>query len=254
MIFLGCILWLLICGYCVFLVQWTIGGDIDLVTGILGIALYMGCGISVFAPPAPGIAPVCAIAVLASGPMFPVIRWAMHRRDKKGVEIEAIKIAYEGFIFRPDNPTAKIKLARHLWNLGIHGHAYRIAESAIPGLPRQYFPDEHRMFGAWQMRPPAASSFDPIACAECGHANHAGNIHCAACGAKFLLLRVQGRSLPSAFGRRLLGGWLAMLLAIVGIPYASKLGGTAAIALIVAIVVAAIGALALAFRSAKELA
>lgn len=249
---LGCLLWIPVCVYCVFLVQWMIGGEIDSLTGVIGISLFVGSGFTVFAPPVPELRLVATAVILGSGPMFPIIRWGLRRRDKRDVEVEAIKSAYEGFVFRPDNASAKIKLARHLWNLGIHGHAYKLAESAIPGLPRQFYPDEHRMFAMWQMRPPGAESFSPINCAECGHANVPGNVHCAACGARFLLHRVQGKALSSSLGRRILGGWLAMVLAIMGIPLASRLGGTMAVVVIVAMLMAAVGALVLAFRPQKE--
>lgn len=252
MAIVGCFLWLGVVAYCLFLVQWTILGDIDLITGIIGVGLFIGCGVTAFAPPTPELGIASAGVILGSGPMFPIIKFLMHRRDKRDVEVDAIRVAYEGFVFRPDNPSSKIKMARHLWNLGICGHAYKLAESAIPSLPRQYFPDEHRMFQAWQMRPPGPESFHPINCSECGHANVPGNVHCAACGARFLLNRVRGKAISSTFGRRVLGGWLAMVVAILGIPLASRLGGVMAVVIILAMITIAIGAVVLAFRPTKD--
>jgi hypothetical protein len=250
-ILIGCVLWLVVVGYCIFFVQWMIGGDIDVITGILGIGLFMGLGITVFSPPVPIMGTVSAIAIGGSGIMLPILRGVMRHRDKRDAEVEAIKIAYEGFVFRPNNPSAKIKLARHLWNLGVLGHAYALAEAAIPSLPRQFFPDEHRMFATWQMRPPSQSMFSPITCVECGHANVPGNVHCAGCGSRFLLLVVQRKALGSKLGRRLLAAWLTMMVMLLGIPFAASTGGTVAVIVVVAMVVLAIGSLVLALQPLK---
>ncbi|MGV3615880.1 MAG: hypothetical protein ACO1SV_11145 [Fimbriimonas sp.] len=251
---IGCLLWLVVCGYVLCFVQWMIGGEIDAITGILGIGVFMGLGMMAMAPPFPELRMLSVVGICGSTVMLPFLRYAFHRRDKRAVEVDAIRAAYEGFVFRPNNPSAKIKMARHLWNLGIRGHAYALAEDAMPQLPRQYFPDEHRMVALWRAHPPAASEFQPIRCVECGVPNAPGIVHCERCGGRFLLAQAQGRVLSKGLGRKLLAAWIVMMIALGGMPLASRLPGTTAVLVVVALMVAAVGALVLAFRPTQETA
>jgi ribosomal protein L40E len=250
-IFIACLLWLVVCVYVICFVQWMIGGDIDVITGILGIGLFVGLGITLMAPPVPELWFLSLISLVGSAVMLPVLRVAFHRRDKRMVEVDGIRLAYEGFVMRPNNPAAMMRMARHLWNMGIRGHAYALAETALPNLPRQYYPDEHRMVAMWRAHPPKSAEFTPIHCVECGAPNPPGTIHCAGCGARYLLHRAQGRVLSSGLGRKLLGAWIVMMIALAGMPLATRLPGTKAAVAVVALMVAAVGALVLAFRPTK---
>lgn len=247
----GCFAWFVVSIYVVAFVQWMIVGEIDVITGILGVGIFMGMGITMMSPPYPELRILSTFGIYSSAVMFPILRWSFKRRDKKALEVEAVRQAYEGFIFRPDNASAKIKLAKHLWGFGLRGHAYVLAEHAMPDLPRQYFPDEHRMFAQWQAHPPSPREFEPLNCIECATPNPPGTVHCLGCGARYLLHRVQGRVLSKGLGRKLLGAWIVMMIAIGGMPLASRLPGTKAVVAVVALMVAAVGALVLAFRPSQ---
>lgn len=247
----GCFAWFVVSVYVVAFVQWIIGGDVDSVTGIIGIGVFLGMGFTMAKPPYPELQMLSIVGIYSSAVMFPILRWSFKRRDKKGADVEAVRKAYEGFVFRPDNAAAKIKLARHLWTLGLRGHAYVLAEHAIPDLPRQYFPDEHRMFAQWQAQPPSPREFEPLGCIECATPNPPGTVHCLSCGARFLLHRVEGRVLSKGLGRKLLSAWIVMMIAIGGMPLASRLPGTTSVIVVVALMVAALGALVLAFRPSQ---
>lgn len=244
----GCFAWFVVSVYVVAFIQWMIGGEVDAVTGVLGVGVFLGMGFTMVKPPYPELQNLSVIGIYSSAVMFPVLRFSFRRRDKRGAEIEAIRKAYEGFVFRPDNPAAKIKLARHIYGLGLRGHAYVLAEHAIPNLPRQYFPDEHRMFAQWQAHPPSPREFQPLGCIECATPNPPGTVHCLSCGARYLLHRVEGRVLSKGLGRKLLGAWIVMMIALGGMPLASRLPGTTSVVVVVALMVAALGALVLAFR------
>jgi len=248
----GCVAWLIIAAWIVSLLHWMVMTEVDVLTGVFGIGLCLGLGYSIIQPPVPMLRPLSAAAIFLSGVMFPIIRAAFHRRELRDADVEGVLKGYEGLVFRPNNPTAQIRLAKHLYRLGVRGHAMALAEVALQNLPVQYFRDDHRMVEQWRTRPPRPEEFAPIPCAECQHPCPAGTAHCAACGSRFLLDRVRGRVLSSALGRRLLGAWISMVVALGGIPLATRLSGTLAVVVVVALVVAAVGALVLAFRPARE--
>lgn len=247
----GCISWLVVVVWAVAFVQWMIGGEIDVISGILGLAIFIGLGMMAFDPPARELGFLAVIGIFGSIPAFPILRYVMHRHHARDSEIEAVRQAYEGFVFRPNNPPAQIRLARSLYRLGLRGHAHVLAEAALPQLPIRFFPDEHRMVQQWRHHPLPPSEFEPITCVECGHPNHPGTIHCAACGARYLLDRVRGRVLSSSLGRRLLAAWLVMLLVLGGIPFVSALPGTIAVVAVFALLLVACGTLVLAFRPVR---
>jgi hypothetical protein len=252
-LFAGCISWVIVACWVLTLVQRMITLDVDVLTGTIGIGMTLGLGYMAISPPIPILQPLSIGSLFASGAMIPLLRFAYNRRELRNADVEAVDKAYEGFVLRPNNPAAKIRLARHLYNLGVRGHALVLAEDAITQLPRKYFPDEHRMLDAWRQHPPAQTEFGPIACIECGARNNAGQVHCFKCGARFLLDHVKGRPVSRALGRKLLAAWIVMALALVGIPLSASLKGMAGLAGIAGVTVLAVGALAMAFRPEKEL-
>jgi hypothetical protein len=226
--------------------------EVDTVTGIIGIGLSMGMAYMTVEPAVPILQPISLAGLYLSGVMIPLMKIAYQRQEVKSVDIDGVEKAYEGFVLRPNNPAAKIRLARHLYNLGVRGHAMVLAEEALPDLPRRYFPDEHRMVEGWRRYPPAKSEFEPIACVECAYMNRAGTIHCARCGSRFLLYRVQGRIVSKALGRRLLAAWVVMGLALLGIPFAAGVGGIKGMIATIVISVSAVVTLVIAFRETEE--
>ena len=254
MFFAGCFSWIIVAAWILNMVHRMIMAEVDVILGLPAIGLVLGLGYMSLSPPVPVLQPISIGLLCISGVMIPVMRMVGHQRDKRDVDVEGIEKAYEGFVLRPNNPSAKIRLARHLYTLGIRGHALVLAEDALPNLPRKYFPDEYRMVENWRHYPPPKSDFEPINCVECGHPNPPGNVHCATCGARFLLDRVKGRIVSTETGRKLLVGWFVMALAAIGIPVASEIGGVWGFVLIMAVTVVAAGAIVINFREKEPAA
>lgn len=248
----GCFAWIIVLAWVMMLIHRMIMQDVDFLTGTISIGLVFGLGLMSIHAPKPYLQPLSIGLLYSSGIMLPIIRGFYNRREVRNSDVEGVKIGYEGLVLRPNNPTAMIRIARHLYNLNVRGHAMALAENALPNLPRQYFPDEYRMVEQWRQHPPPQEAFAPIACADCSYPNPAGTTHCAHCGARFLLDKVRGKSLPTGFARRVLAGWIAMMLAIGGIPLAASLGGALAVAVIFLITAGAVTILALAFRGGVQ--
>lgn len=247
-----CLGWFVILGFVLTFLQWTIMAEIDWITGVMGVFVAIGLGLTMTNPPSKDIQLLCVVALYGSAVMLPIIRWSFGRRDRRDEFVQAVRKAYEGFVFRPDNPSAMLQLAINLWQLGMEGHAMTLGENAIKGLPRQYYMKEHRMVESWRQKPLSASAFEPIDCAECGTSNAPGMVHCGKCGARYLLLRVQGRAVASNLAKRLLAAWLVMMIALLGIPLASRLPTQTGLVVIFSLLAAAIGAIVLALRPTKR--
>lgn len=250
----GCGAWIVVSAWVLTIIHRMIMGDIDVLTGVIALFTVVGLGTMSIHAPQPFLQPLSFVLLYASGILLPIFRGIYLRREAKSVDVEGVEKAYEGFVLRPNNPSAQMRLARHLYNLGVRGHALVLAESAVQQLPRQYFPDEYRLLDQWRQHPPPQSDYDPIPCADCGTRNPAGMIHCSRCGARYLLDRVKGKAVPKTLARRLFAAWIVMLLSLVGIPYAATVGGLGAVAVIAVLLLASFGALFMAFRSGEPTA
>jgi hypothetical protein len=244
--------WIIASAWVLTLVHRMITLDVDALTGTIGIGLSMGMAYMTVDPSTPILQPICLVLLYGSGVMIPIMRLAYQRREIRNVDVDGVEKAYEGFVFRPNNPSAQIRMARHLYSLGVRGHALVLAEEALPQLPRKYFPDEYRMVEGWRRYPPGKAEFEPIDCVECGFANAPGMIHCGRCGARFLLYRVQGKIMSKSLGRRILAAWIIMALAMVGIPFAASVGGIKGMITVIVISVAAVTTLVVAVRETEE--
>lgn len=245
----GCIAWIVVTAWSLMLIHRMVMGDIDVLSGVIAIFTVIGLGFMAIHPPKPFLQPLSIGMLYLSGLMIPVVKAISSGREKRGFDIDAIKQAYEGFVLRPNNPPAQIRLARHLYNLGVRGHAMVLAEAALPQLPRNYFPDEHRMVEQWRRTPIPQALFEPINCIECGTANAPGTIHCIKCGSRYLLDRARGKSMPKEFARRLLAAWVVSMLSLVGIPLATTLAPGPALAVIIGLIILSVASLVMAFRT-----
>lgn len=245
---IGCLAWIPLAVWILACVHWTIGGDIDAVTGVIGVFLAVGLGYEAINPPVPELAPLTVIAVLLTVVMFPFVRRAIDKRELRGVDVEALERGYQALSVRPDNLLAKIKIAKVLFDLGICGHALRIAESLTSNMTPRFFSDELRMVRNWQRMKLEARFFAPIVCAECHTANAPGGLFCSQCGSPYLLDFAKGRIVGPQLGRKLVSTWIALIAILIGIPMAKSLPPAPAITTILGMMTVAIVMVFLAFR------
>lgn len=236
---IGCFAWIPLAVWIVSCVNWSIVGDIDPATGVVGVGLALGIGYEAINPPVPELAPLTVLAVLATVVMFPFARAAMNRKMLRGIDVEALDKAYQALSVRPDNVVAKFKIAKVLFDLGMCGHALRIGEGLVASMPPRFFTEEIRTVKKWQMMQLDARFFNPISCAECGSSNIAGNLFCQKCGAAFLLHFAKGRIIGSRLGKKLISTWIALIAFLVGIPAAKALPPAACIATVVTMITVA---------------
>ena len=113
---IGCLAWIPLAVWILSCVNWTITGDIDVVTGIAGIAVALGLGYEAINPPVPQLAPLTVVAVFVTVLMFPFVRMAMEKKQLKNIDIEHLEKAYQSLGLRPDNVMAKFRIAKVLFD------------------------------------------------------------------------------------------------------------------------------------------
>jgi hypothetical protein len=221
---------------------------VDFLTGIVGLGMSIGIASMAVNPNTREFAPYLLVASLTSVVMYPFVRSGLSKQESKSIDIDALEKAYENLRQRPDNPVSKFMIARRCYLLGMPGHAIRIGEAALQQMPINYFPEEHRTIRSWQgiIRNPAY--FEPIACVECQTMNVPGNVHCAACGAPFLLDRARGRVFSKSMGQKLLAVWITLVSLLIGFPVSAKLPVGEQIAVMLGILCVAGIMMFLAFR------
>ncbi len=245
---LGCMVWIPLAVWIMSLINWSILGEIDGLSGFVGVSLALSLGYMAFRPPVPGMTPYIFGTVAFTVILYPVVRANMTRRELSSFDVDGIEQGYQLLGQRPSNPVARLKIAQHLYTLGHHGHAIAIADSVIKQLPERVFLDEHRMVRIWKMSPPRASAYNPISCVECGHLNPPGQVHCAACGEPFLLHMVKGRFVPSRLGRQLVAVWISTVFVIGGLPMAANLAPSAAAPVMIGVLLLAAAVVYAGFR------
>lgn len=245
----GCLIWIPIGIWVLSLVQWAVQGDVDVLSAFAGILVGIGLGMTALISREAHMAPLILTAVVLTMLAFPVVRSALNKRALDQIDLDAIERAYEVLSQNPTNAPAKFKLARTIYNKGMPVQAIRIAEEAIQKMPEATFPEENRILKTWRgyRMPPGDGALN---CPDCGTTNPGGEIYCIRCGARFLLEQARGAWVGRALARKFVAAWTAIIVALVGIPFAGgALPAGAAIPVIVGLMALAMFVLFTTFRA-----
>src|SRR5437016_492008 len=101
---LGCTVWIPVGVWIVSLLNWSIVGDIDGVSGFLGICTALLLGFFTFRPPVPGLEPYIFGAVLLSVVIYPFARAGMNRKQLTTIDVDGIEQGYALLEQKPNNP------------------------------------------------------------------------------------------------------------------------------------------------------
>ncbi len=248
-VILGCTVWIPLMLWISALVHWMISNEIELVSGIFGIAAGLGLGFMCLQPPVPFLQPVSYLSVWITIAAFPFVRAGLNQRELRSVDAQALEKAYAVLGQRPREPMGRFRLAQAAWRLGMTGHAIRIAEECLPELDPKHFREEHMIVKGWHRQMVPAEMFVDYTCAQCGAACPAGRTHCPRCGAPFLLDRTMGTAaFGKATGRKIVAAWAGGAGALAGVSWAMTLPPGPAIGAIVAVLGLAFLVVFLAFR------
>jgi hypothetical protein len=249
---IACVAWIAVAIWIVSLIGWMIQGEVDGIFGMIGIAIALALGYFSFMPPTEALRPFTALAVVGTVVIFPPLRHALNQRALVTLDVEAMERAYEQLQRKPDNYLMLFKIGKLLYEGGHIGPGLAVAAEALKGMPEKVFNEEHRMYARWRRLNSHVNINHPTACIDCGHSNPPTSIHCERCGHPYLIDVIRGRWVGRDFAKKLIGGWIAGVFALAGIPLASMLPPIPAIGAIITIMIGAIIIVWLAFRSTGE--
>ena len=213
------LIWIPVCIAVMTLIGWIIQAEIDATAGFLGIALSLGIGAVAFISHDPATAPSLLLAAISMLVLFPVGRALREKRDMALLDVELMERAYENLAKNPNDVGAKLKIAKTLQRRGNIGNAVEVAEAALKGMPADLFQEEYRMIAMWKRS--GLFQILPVVCVTCLAKNKGGSVFCYRCGAPVMLHFAKGHWVHPTLMRRLLLGWMACVIPIIGIPVAA---------------------------------
>lgn len=243
-----CLAWVAIAIWVVGLIGWMIQGEVDVLFGVLAMAVGLMLGYFSLKPPIEIMRPFTAVAAVLTIIVFPILRKALNERALLAIDVDAVENAYEVLKHKPDNDMMRFKIGRLLVERGHLDTGLAVANEALKGMPEKVFTDEHRMVGRWRRNNPQVRLDTTTPCIECGHRNPPSALFCERCRHAYLVDIVRGRWVGRGFAKKVIGAWVAAILALAGIPAASALPPTGAIIVIAAIMIGAVALLWFAFR------
>jgi hypothetical protein len=248
----GCITALPLMLWAVCLVQWTIAGDIDFVSGFLGLVVGIGLMFIAFYPPHPAVSPLAFLVSLVTVIFFPFVRERLNRREVRQLNLRQVENALEVTRTRSENAMSRMRIARILMEMGEVHEALPLAESAVSELSPAVFYADHQDVKHWRQRYGPTATGSGAACTKCGTLNAPGTLSCPSCGNETLLERLGGKRSVGTEGRKLIAVWTSLAGALLALAVAFQLPPVAAIAVVVSALVAVGTILYLAFRPEAE--
>lgn len=201
------------------LISWSIMGDIDPLFGALGIGVAFALLYALHTSPTPLFAVLGTVALIGTVIIMPVMRRHLSKRRFAEMDVEQIESAYRMLSVKPNNPSAKYRMAEGLYARGYLWQAVAIAEDALEDLPDRGFEAERKAVGRWRHAAEATNQVSLLPCLQCGHANQPEAVYCAKCRSSYLAEYARGRWLSRSLGRKLLAAWICGLVVFVGVPY-----------------------------------
>lgn len=215
----GCLIWIPISIAVVSLIGWMIQGDVDVLVGFLGISIAVGMGVLSFVSKSETLPIFLLFGSISLIVLVPIARKQRETRELAALEIDQLARAYENLAKEPGNVAAKLRIAKLLWNKGVHGSAIALADGVLQFVPKDVFAEELAMVKRWKaIAPPVPPT--PISCVSCGTENAPGELYCQKCGDQILLHYARGHWVHPELFHKLVLAWMAAMLSIVGIPLA----------------------------------
>lgn len=216
----GCLIWVPASIAVVTLIGWIIQAEIDPVAGFAGIVLSVAIGAIGIIAPDPHITPWLLIGSISMVVLFPIARSVRERRELALLDVEQMERAYEALEKNEKDIGARVRIAKILFHRKNVNHAIALVEDALKGMPKDLFDEEYRMVGRWKAMGPVHPT--QLVCVECAARNKTGAAFCYRCKSPILLHFAKGHWVPPSILRKLLLGWVAAVLLIVGIPVAAS--------------------------------
>jgi hypothetical protein len=203
------------------LMSWMISGDIEVITGIIGIFVAVMLAYLAVKPPADYFPPIIFFGMILLAVLLPVIRKSMSERELRMMEIEQLERHMTRLIERPDMTISRMEVARRLASLGFVAHALALTEQ-IKAAPMRQMEEEKREIRKWEFSlSPATSKIIP--CLRCGKPGHPAALLCPHCQSPYISRYLKGHVVMPALAKKLIIGWTLGVGLLLAIPAASAM-------------------------------
>jgi len=212
----GCLMVFPLIIWVVMLMRGMVGGEVDGITGAVGIGLALILLFAAMKPPAPWISPLIFFGMILLAILLPFIQKSLTQRELRNLELDQLEKHMSALIERPDRTMSRLEVARALMKFGLIGHAIGLAEP-IRQLSGRQFSQEQREVRQWEQYATPQNS-RPISCSSCGTPGDVNRVVCTRCRAPYVMRHLRGTIVGGAMGRKLIVGWILGVGLLFAIP------------------------------------
>lgn len=212
------LIWIPVTIWVLAFISWMVMGEIDFLTGFLGLCVALGLGAFSFFPPARWV-PLALLALMSLITMaFPACQGALNKRALDQIEIEQAEKAYMNAVSSPQGAGAAFRLARYLFDRGLVCQAVALLEIHLENANKRVYFEEFKLLAAW--KPLAESGRYPaeLRCFKCGRVNSPRAMVCFQCRAPYLKGHIRRGWGMAANSGKMIAVVLLLVMLLVSVP------------------------------------
>jgi len=210
--------WVPVAAWTIWMIQWMIADEIEVITGILCIAAGLALGAYTMMSKDAATRPYFVIAAVSMLVVFPLIRSTLEKRALVSLDHELMERAYDQLGSYPTHLGAKLRIAKALYARGYYRQAITLAEKALENTPKRLAEDEYRLVREWRKDSPEFAPLKWMGCSNCGCNNSPTDFFCMHCARPLWLQVAKGAAFANETANTLLLAWLGGVVGLIGIP------------------------------------
>lgn len=245
LVWIGLLVWAPVVIWVIMAMRWLIMGEMHFLVAVPSIFAALVLGWFTSNPPVLGMAPFFFFAVLLMMAAIPFITRATEHAAHVQFDVESLEKAYETLKKNPENPGAKLRLARVLHHRGMDRQAVAIGEDALTDLPRKDFPEDHVLVRQWRAGLGSANRGGSVKCPSCGMVNKPADALCARCREPYLLYHARSAWATAPVSGSVMLAWVGAAIILAGIPIVIQAPFALGIRIVVIVAILGFGILAI---------
>jgi hypothetical protein len=226
-----------------FLIQWMVMGEVDGLTGVLGISAAIMLAVGALTLPVEEVKWGCLFLLYATIAVFVPMQEAVRKRGLARIDFEQMESCYDRLRERPQDSYAVFKLAELLVDRGFPSLGLGLMIARLEGEQPAFYEPEFRRVRVLQSQGIRAATGD-ISCPRCRNQMHRRLTICSRCEAPIYLLLSRAPMVSAMGGGRTVR--LAMLgfVAALAIPLIAMLDAPPLLRAALAVVLMSLGSVA----------
>jgi len=226
-----------------FLIQWMVMGEVDGLTGLLGIFAATLLAVGALVMPLEEVKWGCLFLLYATIAVFVPMQEAVRKRGLARIDFEQMESCYDRLRERPQDSYAVFKLAELLIDRGFPSLGLGLMLARLEGEQPSLYEPEFRRVRVLQSQGIRAAAGE-LTCPQCRNQGHRRTAICARCGAPLYLLLARAPVVSAMGGGRTVRFVMLGIVAALGIPLIAMLEVPPAIRAVLAVALMSLGAIA----------